>query len=227
MAIQPTMIQRTIQRTTRITTRLMVVSVARAETLTMDRALCESTVIVSGLPRSGTSMMMQMLSAGGLPVLADGIRAADEDNPRGYFEFEQVKQTKRDPSWLDQATGKVVKMVHVLLQDLPTDRPYRVILMRRKMEEVLKSQTAMLARSGKEGAALPADKLASIFEKQMEKVVATMHELDCFRLLEVSYDSVLARPLAEAEVINDFLDGALETSAMASVVDPQLYRQRS
>ena len=204
-----------------------VVSVARAETLTMDRATSESIVIVSGLPRSGTSMMMQMLAAGGLPVLADGVRVADEDNPRGYFEFEQVKQTKRDPSWLDQAPGKVVKMVHVLLHDLPTDRPYRVILMRRKMGEVLKSQEAMLARSGKDGAALPPDKIASIFEKQMVKVIATMQELECFSLLEVWHDKVLDQPLAQAEAISEFLGGALDANAMASVVDPQLYRQRS
>ncbi len=109
------------------------------------------TVVVSGLPRSGTSMMMQMLAAGGLSVLSDGIRTADEDNPRGYYELEAVKQTKQDPSWLAGSEGKAVKLIHALLTDLPVDRPYRVIVMRRKTETVVKSQAVMLERLGHEG----------------------------------------------------------------------------
>src|SRR5437868_1127771 len=102
--------------------------------------------IVSGLPRSGTSMMMRMLEAGGMPVLTDKVRSADEDNPNGYFEFEAVKRTKQDASWLDDSGGRAVKMVYRLLYDLPVNRNYRVLFMRRNLKEVLASQREMLRR---------------------------------------------------------------------------------
>lgn len=105
--------------------------------------------IASGLPRSGTSLVMQMLRAGGMTLLTDRVRPPDEDNPRGYYEFEPVKQTASDPAWLKAAQGKAVKMVFRLLVDLPPDYAYRVVLMTRKLEEVLASQRVMLARSGK------------------------------------------------------------------------------
>ena len=104
----------------------------------MSTATSQFLTIVSGLPRSGTSMMMRMLDQGGLPAIIDGVRTADDDNPAGYYEFEAVKQTKEDPSWLENSEGKVVKMVYRLLYDLPTDRTYRVVFMRRKMEELKK-----------------------------------------------------------------------------------------
>src|SRR5262245_35974300 len=103
-------------------------------------ATAEFLTIVSGLPRSGTSMMMRMLETGGLPVLTDDVRTPDDDNPNGYYEFEAVKQTKQDDSWLQSSEGKAVKMVYRLLYDLPKDRSYKVLFMRRKMEEVLASQ---------------------------------------------------------------------------------------
>src|SRR5574337_153211 len=96
--------------------------------------------IVSGLPRSGTSMMMQMLHRGGIPAVTDEIRSADEDNPKGYYEFEPVKKTKEDASWLARAGGKVVKMVYRLLYDLPGDYAYHVVFMRRNLREVIASQ---------------------------------------------------------------------------------------
>src|SRR4029079_9082802 len=96
--------------------------------------LADDMIIVSGLPRSGTSLMMQMLDRGGIPALTDEIRAADPDNPRGYYEFEHVKQTKKDPSWLPQARGKVVKMVSSLLYDLPSTETYRVVFMQRNID---------------------------------------------------------------------------------------------
>ena len=108
----------------------------------------EFMAIVSGLPRSGTSMMMQMLEAGGMEVLTDGIRQANEDNPRGYYEFERVKQIKEDPGWLEEAQGKVVKMVSMLLFDLPAGYRYRIVFMRREMREILTSQRVMLERLG-------------------------------------------------------------------------------
>ena len=192
----------------------------------MSSSLDESIIVVSGLPRSGTSMMMQMLKSGGLDVLTDDARQADEDNPRGYFEFEPVKRTKKDGSWLAGASGKAVKMVHALLHDLPTNRSYRVILMRRNIEETLASQTAMLSRSGKEGAALAPERLAKMFEQQLQKVWAYLDEQECFEAIEVWYDAVLTDSSKQATAINDFLDGALDVEAMAAAVDPALYRNK-
>jgi len=108
----------------------------------------KTVIVVSGLPRSGTSMMMQMLDAGGVEVLTDNLRLPDEDNPKGYYEYEAVKATAEDPSWLDDAGGRAVKMVYRLLYDLPADRRYRVVFMKRDLEEVIKSQEVMLGSSG-------------------------------------------------------------------------------
>ncbi|MCK6455065.1 MAG: sulfotransferase family protein [Phycisphaerae bacterium] len=184
--------------------------------------------IVSGLPRSGTSMMMRMLEAGGIPALVDNIRKADEDNPLGYYEFEPVKQTKKDASWLRDAVGKVVKMVHVLLLDLPLDREYRVVFMRREMAEVLKSQDVMLERHGKKKSEdLKPDDLTRIFLAQVAKVQDHLKNNSCFRVIEVKYNDVMSNPLPQVEAINRFFDGTLDVQAMARVVDPSLYRQRT
>ncbi len=111
--------------------------------------LSEEIIIVSGLPRSGTSLMMQMLDRGGIPVVTDQVRVADDDNPRGYYEFEAVKRTKQDSSWLTGARGRAVKLVSSLLYDLPPTERYRVLFMQRELEEVLESQEKMLARLGR------------------------------------------------------------------------------
>jgi hypothetical protein len=186
----------------------------------------EPIVIVSGLPRSGTSMMMQMLAAGGLPLLTDDVRVADEDNPRGYYELESVKNTRRDACWLDQARGRATKIVHLLLWDLPTNRSYRVILMRRRMQEVLASQAAMLARRGQPGASLAADELGRVMDRQLNQVVSYLQSQPCFSLLEVHYDQVVRFAEREAEAVNRFLGGRLDTCRMAAAVDPLLYRQQ-
>src|SRR5438270_5105425 len=103
-------------------------------------------IIVSGLPRSGTSLMMQMLDQGGVEVLTDNIRTADTDNPRGYYEFEKVKKIKQDASWLPQTRGKAFKMVSQLLYDLPASEQYLIIFMERDLDEMLLSQEKMLER---------------------------------------------------------------------------------
>ena len=182
--------------------------------------------IVSGLPRSGTSLMMQMLSAGGIPALTDQIRAADEDNPRGYLEFERVKQIKQDTSWLNDASGKVVKMVHLLLYDLPQDRAYRVVFMRRSLDEVLASQRKMLARQGKAGAQLPEEQLRRVFEDQVKKVTTWLKSQPNMESIEVTYDELIADPRAHAERLNEFLGGGMDVDAMVRAVDPTLYRNR-
>jgi len=170
-------------------------------------------------------MMMQMLAGGGLRVLTDGVRAPDSDNPRGYYEFEPVKRTKSDPSWLDEAVRGTVKMVHVLLYDLPKDRHYQVILMRRDMHEILRSQARMLARTGRAGAALTPERLARAFQRQLQQVVDYLEQQPCFDVLEVHYAAVLRDPRGQAEVINRFLGHRLDTAAMAAAVDPALCRQ--
>src|SRR5882757_5861307 len=126
--------------------------------------------IVSGLPRSGTSLMMQMLQAGGMQLLTDGLRTSDEHNPRGYFEHEKVKHGRNDLSWLEQAGGKAVKVIHLLLPHLPADRNYRVIFMVRNLEEVIASQRVMLKQQRRPAATLADEKLAEVFETQLNTV---------------------------------------------------------
>jgi hypothetical protein len=183
--------------------------------------------IVSGLPRSGTSLMMQMLAAGGLPALTDHIREADEDNPHGYLEFERAKQSKQDAGWLDDAHGKAVKMVHLLLLDLPLDRQYRVIFMRRDLREVLASQRRMLERSNRAGAQLSDEALAKVFAEQVERVLHWLRGQPNFIVLEVLYSDLVAAPAEHAHQINTFLGGGLNEAAMALAVDPALYRNRT
>ena len=182
--------------------------------------------IVSGLPRSGTSMLMRMLDAGGVPALTDNIRAADQDNPRGYYEFEPVKQTKKDASWLDGTQGMVVKMVYRLLYDLPFDRRYRVVFVRRNLGEVIASQNVMLERKGKPGGELGNDKLREVFTLELQKADQWIRAQPNFRLLYVSYNDTLADPAPTVTALNDFLGGGLDTQAMMKVVEPELYRQR-
>jgi hypothetical protein len=183
--------------------------------------------IVSGLPRSGTSMMMQMLAAGGMEAMTDQVRTADEDNPKGYFEFEAVKKTKDDPSWLAAADGKVVKMVYRLLYDLPSGREYRVVFMRRDIAEVLDSQTKMLQRRGQAGAKLTPEELTKAFQGELDKFDAWIAGREGFTILNVDYRAAIAYPLTHAQQVDEFLGGGLDTQAMAAVVDPELYRNRS
>lgn len=182
--------------------------------------------IVAGLPRSGTSLLMQMLAAGGIPALTDNIRQADHDNLRGYWEFEPVKQTAKDPSWLAEAPGKVVKMVFRLLYDLPANYRYRVVFTERKLEEVLASQRAMLVRQGKQGASLSDEQLARVFTGQVDQCLTWLAQQPNFSMLKINYNALIGDPLPEALRMNEFLGSNLDVAAMAAVVDPSLYRQR-
>ncbi len=182
--------------------------------------------IVSGLPRSGTSLMMQMIDAGGLPALTDRLRTRDQDNPRGYFELEAVKRTKIDDSWLREASGRVVKMVHLLLYDLPPDRSYRVIFMRRELGEVVRSQAVMLQRRGTAGASLTDEQLVKAYEGQLAKIESWLQEQPNFTVNVVSYNDMMADPTPAAAAVNQFLGGGLDVAAMLGNIDPSLYRQR-
>jgi hypothetical protein len=183
--------------------------------------------VVSGVPRSGTSLMMQMLVAGGMTVLSDGLRAADEDNPRGYYELEAVKRLRKDGSWLAEAGGKVVKVVSSLLCDLPPTRSYRVIFMLRPLDEVLASQKAMLRRRGEQDEGPPDSQMRSHFESHLAKVRAWLQAHPGFRVLYCHYGELIEAPEAGARRVVEFLGKPLDVAAMVRAVDPGLHRNRA
>lgn len=183
--------------------------------------------IVSGLPRSGTSMMMRMLEAGGLTPLIDGIRQADDDNPRGYYEFERVKKVKEDQGWLEDARGKVVKMVSALLADLPPRYTYRVIFMRRKMEEILASQRRMLLRNAKPWSDADDVRMRDLYQAHLRQIETWISRQRHLSALYVSYNDLLQSPREHALRVNEFLGGALDVGEMVSVIEQGLYRQKS
>ncbi len=186
----------------------------------------EYITIVSGLPRSGTSMLMKMLAAGGLPPLTDGIRGADADNPGGYYEFEKVKQLKKDTTWLESAKGKAVKIISQLLDQLPLHKPYKIVFARRKMDEILASQRAMLARRGQPSDRVSDAEMAAAFDQHLNAVQQWLMEHPQMEVLYVNYAIVLRDPLATSHEIKTFLARPLDVRQMANVVDESLYRQR-
>jgi hypothetical protein len=186
----------------------------------------QTIAIVSGLPRSGTSMMMKMLAAGGLEPLTDNIRTADEDNPKGYFEFERVKQIETDKAWLNDAQGRVVKLISALLRHLPSSYNYKIVFMRRAMSEILASQRQMLIRRGEPADKVPDDKMASMFEKHVAQVESWLSAQPNIDVIYVSYNEIMKDPRPYAEQINQFLGGSLAVDEMVGVVDRALYRQQ-
>jgi hypothetical protein len=187
----------------------------------------EFVTVVSGAPRSGTSMMMRMLEAGGIPALTDGVRAPDRDNPQGYLEYEPVKRTKEDPSWVARAQGRAVKMVHLLLRDLPEGHRYRVVLMRRDLNEMVTSQRLMLERLGRDPGALSDQRRAEIFAAQLDETERWLRSRAAFSCLAMDYNELVANPRPHVDRVVEFLGGDLDAAAMVSVVDPSLYRNRS
>lgn len=183
--------------------------------------------IVSGLPRSGTSLMMQMLVAGGMQPLADGERKADADNPRGYLEWERIKQLPTDPSLIAEAEGKVVKVISRLLLALPPGHEYRIILMQRPMPEVLASQDEMLRRRGayKEGVNPAA--ITAAFEKHLREIDAWLDGKPYVRSLRLPYHDVLKDPMNVSDKLAEFLNTPLNMDAMCEQVDASLYRNRA
>jgi hypothetical protein len=171
-------------------------------------------------------MMMKMLEAGGMEVLIDHIRTADEDNPKGYYEFERVKQIEHDQEWLEEAKGKAVKMVGALLKHLPSSYHYRIVFMRRQIEEVLASQRKMLVRRGEPTDAISDERLAELFSKHVAQIEAWVEEQPNIKILYVEYRQALEGPEGQAQRVNRFLGSRLDEEAMAAVVDPRLYRQR-
>jgi len=183
-------------------------------------------VIVTGLPRSGTSMMMRMLEAGGISALTDKLRTADEDNPAGYYEFDPVKGTKNDSSWISESRGKAVKMVYQLIYDMPTEHSYKLVLMRRRMEEILASQQAMLARNGQDVGEANDAMLAELFHKALAQFEVWADAQPNIQMLSVDYNRIQQEPFEEMQRLGDFLDRHLDLETMAGIVDPGLYRNR-
>ena len=184
-------------------------------------------VVVSGLPRSGTSMAMKMLEAGGMEIVTDGEREADEDNPRGYYEDERVKDLANAPdkSWLRASRGRAVKVISFLLKDLPPNLDYQVILMRRDLTEVLASQRKMLDRRG-ETDETPDERMMELWQDQLWRVNYLLKKAPQFEWVELEYGEALRDPAAAAARIAGLVEG-LDEKAMASVVDPALYRNRT
>jgi hypothetical protein len=181
-------------------------------------------IVVSGLPRSGTSLMMQMLDGGGVEIVTDHIRTADTDNPRGYYEFEQVKKIKQDASWLPATRGKAFKMVSQLLYDLPPNERYRVVFMERDLDEVLSSQEKMLQRLGRNAA--PREQITRAFVlhlKRLHEWLPTQSHID---VLRVPYRELIVNPREQAERVCAFLGLSTDAAELVKAVDPSLYRNR-
>jgi Sulfotransferase domain. len=187
----------------------------------------EPVIIVSGLPRSGTSMMMSMLVAGGVAAMTDSIRTADEDNPKGYFELEKVKELAKDHLWLGDAAGKAVKIISALLKHLPRDYHYKIIFMRRDMKEILASQRQMLIRRNEPTDTISDERMAEMFRKHLLEVESWLAKQPNIDVVYVNYKQALDDPFHTIEALNNFLGGQLDTTAMASVVDKTLHRQRT
>ena len=184
-------------------------------------------VVVSGLPRSGPSMMMKMLAGGGLPVVTDGERVADQDNPKGYFELERIKDLEKetDKSYLREARGKVVKVISFLLKDLPPEHHYRVVFMRRELDEVIQSQDKMI-QNRKADDPTEAETLKEAYRNHIVTVRRMVRAAPNFELIEIHYADAVSEPRKVATAVAEFLRGGLDVDKMVEAVDPALYRNK-
>ena len=185
-------------------------------------------VVVSGLPRSGTSMTMKMLEAGGLPLVIDGIRTADEDNPKGYYEDERVKDLAKvlDKSWLKDARGRSIKIISYLLKELPRANQYKILFMRRHLDEVLASQAKMLDRRNEPNPTSD-EEMRRIYQQHLDEVEALVAKHPTMEKLDVDYRELIEKPLEGARKIDAFLGGGHSIEDMAAMVDKNLYRNRA
>ncbi len=182
--------------------------------------------VVAGLPRSGTSMLMQMLDAGGMKLLTDRKRKADEDNPRGYHELEKATQLRKKRDWVGEARHKAVKIVAQLLPYLPKDVPIRVVFIERDLDEVLASQKTMLIRMKRDSAKFSDAQMQAAYSRQLDMVKQWLALNPNSWVLYIRHADVIRDPACTADQINRFLGGGLDVESMARVVDPDLYRQR-
>lgn len=186
----------------------------------------ETITIVSGLPRSGTSMMMQMLDEGGIPPLTDKEREANIDNPKGYYEFERVKKLPEDTGWLEDARGKAVKVLAELIKHLPEGYDYKVVFMHRNLKEMIESQKKMLKRRGEDPDEVSDAELMAMFKKYRKMLKKTIDEHPDMEVIYVSYNQIMQNPKEGIESVDEFFNGDLDKKKMLSVVDKDLYRNR-
>jgi hypothetical protein len=184
-------------------------------------------IVVSGLPRSGTSMMMKMLAEGGLEVVADSTRSPDDDNPNGYFELEAVKQLAegRD-EWMAGAPGRVVKVISALLEHLPPRHRYKVIFMERALREVLASQKKMLSHRNEQTAVSDAEMEAQ-FREHLRAVKYWLARQPNLQVLYVDYNKMLAAPEADCRAVAEFIGLPVDVEKMRAVPNQSLYRNRT
>jgi len=187
----------------------------------------DDVIVVSGLPRSGTSMMMKMLDAAALPIMTDNERAADEDNPKGYFEYARVKDLKdeADKSWVREARGQVLKVISHLLETLPDENFYRVILVRRDFDEIIASQNKMLERRGEENQVADST-VKEAYIRHLVDIRYMVRRRPNFEMIEVQFMQAMEAPRIFATDVNKFLGGNLDVESMMAVVDLELYRNR-
>jgi hypothetical protein len=184
-------------------------------------------IVVSGLPRSGTSMMMKMLAEGGLEIVTDAIRAADDDNPNGYYELEAVKELSAGAgAWLDRAQGRAVKIISALLEHLPGGYRYKVIFMERALAEVLASQKKMLANR-LEQSAVSDQEMEAEFQKHLAAVKYWLARQPNIEVMYVDYNQMLVSPVTACQAISAFTGLPLDTARMQGVPNQALYRNRS
>jgi hypothetical protein len=193
------------------------------------RSQGEPIVVVSGLPRSGTSMLMKMLDAGGMEIMTDSERVADIDNPKGYFEYERVKDLEKetDKSYVREGRGKVLKVISFLIKDLPDDNDYRVIFMRRNLDEVLASQNKMIQRLGTEDSTAAEEAMKEAYRNDIVRTRLLCKNRPNFELIEINYKDTIGDPTATARSVNTFVGGHLDEAAMREAVDSGLYRNRA
>ena len=188
----------------------------------------EPIVVVSGLPRSGTSMLMKMLDEGGMQIMTDSERTADIDNPKGYFEYERVKDLEKetDKSYVSEGRGKVLKVISFLIKDLPDDNDYRVIFMRRNLDEVIASQNKMIQRLGTDDSTAAEEAMKEAYRNDIVRTRLLCKNRPNFELIEISYKSTVEDPEETARSVNAFVGGHLDEAAMRVAVDGSLYRNR-
>ena len=187
----------------------------------------DDVIVVSGLPRSGTSMMMKMLDAAALSIMTDNERAADEDNPKGYFEYARVKDLKdeADKSWVREARGQVLKVISHLLETLPDENFYRVILVRRDFDEIIASQNKMLERRGEENQVADST-VKEAYIRHLVDIRYMVRRRPNFEMIEVQFKQAMETPRSFVTDVNKFLGGNLDVESMMAVVDLELYRNR-
>jgi len=191
-------------------------------------ASVSSITIVSGLPRSGTSMMMKVLENGGMQIQTDQVRTADVDNPKGYYEYERVKKLKDgNTGWVSEVNGKVVKVVSPLLQYLPAEHSYKIIFMHRNVDEILASQKRMMSNRDEATDRISDEEMAQIFIKHLTEIEVWLSQQEYIEVLYIDYNHIIHHPDHDLKRINQFLDGKLAVDRMAEAIDVDLYRQRS